>query len=118
MGILDVILTGGVAVAVIEGGVKLLEWVFGRRAARKDKSEGKAEKEQSAVERRLGNLEVGQQVILHDRLKFLGKAYLKDKEISLDDRDDFNKMYDAYHALGGNGNITALKGQIMQLPLK
>lgn len=32
--------------------------------------------------------------------------------------DNFNEMYDAYHALGGNGMITKMREEIKELHLK
>jgi len=60
----------------------------------------------------------GLRVTLHDRLRYLGQLHIRAKEIDLDDRANLIQMHDAYHALGGNGNLDALMHQIEKLPLK
>lgn len=46
-------------------------------------------------------------------LEWIGKGYAP-----IDARDDLERMYKAYHGLGGNSTITELRDEFIQLPLK
>lgn len=57
--------------------------------------------------------------LLMDRIQHLGARYLRQGEISLDDRRLLNNMHDSYHnGLGGNGDLDVLMEQVNDLPLK
>ena len=48
-----------------------------------------------------------------------GYRYFKRKgSVSAQDLETMNKLYAAYHALGGNGTITAIYDKIVEMPLK
>lgn len=60
---------------------------------------------------------VGLQAVLKDLLKiryleWIGKGYAP-----MDARDDLEKMYQAYHSLGGNGTVTDLRRRFTSLPI-
>lgn len=60
---------------------------------------------------------VGLQAVLKDLLKiryleWIGKGYAP-----MDARDDLEKMYQAYHQLGANGVLTALRNRFLSLPV-
>ena len=123
--IIGYILTGGVAAACIKLLDNLVQWVLNRRAAKKDKAaneerktEAEKEKELDDVKTSVQYLATGQMVILHDRIKYLGRGYIKAEEIDIDDREDLIKMHEVYHQLGGNGNLNALMEEILDLPLR
>lgn len=44
--------------------------------------------------------------------------YMKEREIPSYAYDNFSEMYDAYHALGGNGTITKMYKEIQKLHFK
>lgn len=67
----------------------------------------------------LASLRVGERVILHDRIKYLGRRFIRDGKIDFDDRQDLIDMHGVYHnALGGNGNLDKLMEEVMELPVK
>ena len=56
--------------------------------------------------------------ILHNKIYTLGKQYIAQEYISVEALDDFEHLYNAYHALGGNGMVTKMKQEIEELHLK
>ena len=118
-----------VALIALAGNIAL--WVLNWRAKKTDKVEelagqvsslaDKVEKLTETVSGLSGLSETyadGLRVSLHDRLRYLGQLHIRAREIDLDDRANLIQMHDAYHALGGNGNLDALMHQIEKLPLK
>lgn len=57
--------------------------------------------------------------VMYDRIRYLGQAYIGEKEIDFDDRRILNEMHNCYHnGLGGNGDLDTLMKQVNSLPLK
>lgn len=128
--ILVAILSGGVVVAVIEGVREALKWRRTRKAVKEDRAEKKAEDAKRTAElkteERLGAIEEKVDVqrealkfILYDRIRYLGQAYIAEKEIDFDDRRILNNMHHTYHfGLCGNGDLDTLMEEVNHLPLK
>lgn len=120
------LLSGGVAAAVIKAAESLITWKLNRKAAQEDKEDNKKElalkNEQAVVEQlktEVASLRLGERVILRDRIRYLGRVYIKSGEINFDDRQDLVDMHSVYHTeLGGNGNLDGLMKDVMDLPLK
>lgn len=120
------LLSGGVAAAVIKAAESLITWKLNRKAAQEDKEDNKKElalkNEQAVVEQlktEVASLRLGERVILRDRIRYLGRVYIKSGEIDFDDRQDLVDMHSVYHTeLGGNGNLDGLMKDVMDLPLK
>lgn len=64
---------------------------------------------------RVDALVSAQKVMMIDRVKHLGKNYIKVGEISLDEKETLEEMYDAYKALGGNGHLDATMHEVERL---
>lgn len=56
-----------------------------------------------------------QKVIMIDRVRYLGREYLKGEKISLEDKENLKEMYEAYKALGGNGHLDTIMNEIENL---
>lgn len=56
--------------------------------------------------------------ILHNKIYTLGKQYIAQEHISVEALDDFKHLYNAYHALGGNGTGTEIHERVMALPIR
>ena len=56
--------------------------------------------------------------ILHNKIYTLGKQYIEQEHISLEDMKDFEYLYDAYHNLGGNGTVTEIYERVKNLPIR
>ena len=56
-------------------------------------------------------------VIIIDRVRFLGRCYIKDGEIHLDDKENLREMYKAYKGLGGNGDLDIVMNEVDKLKI-
>lgn len=54
----------------------------------------------------------------HDRILQGYRYYKKQNGVSAQDLETMTKLYEAYHALGGNGAVTAIYENIKKLPIK
>lgn len=59
----------------------------------------------------------GVKVLTVDRVRYLGKSYISDHEISLEDKENLKEMYRAYKGLGGNGHLETIMHEIEKLPM-
>ena len=109
------ILTGGAAVAAI----KLVESVTLWRLNRKAKISDDMKIEEDEAAQTIKYLKTAMRAILHDRIKYLGRAFIVDGGIAFDDRDDLFEMHRIYHdLLDGNGHLDHLMNEVKKLPLK
>ena len=69
-----------------------------------------------AQHKRQKALETGVQALLRDRIIQSCDYYQKKQSISVHGRENIQSMYAAYHALGGNGTVTALVHDVGELP--
>jgi hypothetical protein len=60
----------------------------------------------------------GTMLLLRVKLIEYHEKYMKRGSIPTYAYDNFNEMYDAYHALGGNGMVTKMKNEIELLHLQ
>lgn len=128
--ILVSVLSGGAVVAVIEGIREALKWRRTRKAQMEDKAEAKEEYKQKqadlkteerleAIEKKTDAQSEAIKYILYDRIRYLGQAYIAEKEIDFDDRRILNDMHHSYHfGLKGNGDLDTLMEEVNHLPLK
>ena len=69
-----------------------------------------------AQHKRQKALQTGVQALLRDRIIQSCDYYQKKQSISVHGRENIQSMYAAYHALGGNGAVTALVKDADGLP--
>ena len=81
--------------------------VLQRRWAKKDKKDGQ-----------ISALVQAQKVLMIDRVRHLGGKYIEDQKIRLEDKENLHQMYDAYKALGGNGHLDLVIGEVDRLPVE
>lgn len=55
--------------------------------------------------------------LLHDRVFQLGNRYINIGEITCREMDNFDRLYNAYHDLGGNGTGTEIYERVHDLKL-
>lgn len=67
---------------------------------------------------RIDALVAAQQVMMIDRVRFLGRCYIQNGEITLADKENLVSMYNAYKALGGNGHLETVMREVDQLEVK
>lgn len=66
---------------------------------------------------RLDAVVSGLKVLTVDRVRYLGRGYISDHEISLEDKENLEEMYRAYKALGGNGHLKTVMDEVERLPV-
>ena len=111
--------SGGVIVAIIEGVREWLNFRRSRKAKKEDNADLNTEERLKNVETKVDALIKGQKYMLYDRIRFLGHAYISEKEIDFDDRRILNDMHSVYHnELEGNGDLNILMKEVNRLPLK
>lgn len=81
--------------------------VLQRRWQRKDKSDDQMNAQTEALK-----------VIMVDRVRHLGRTYIKQGYILLDDKETLQEMYNAYKALGGNGHLSMVMSEVEKLEVK
>lgn len=67
---------------------------------------------------RIDALVEAQQVMMIDRVRYLGRCYIKDGFVSIQDKENLNSMYSAYKALGGNGHLETIMAEVDRLEVK
>lgn len=50
-----------------------------------------------------------------DRVRELGRHYIEEGEIRLEDKENLKEMYAAYKRLGGNGHLDTIMGEVDHL---
>ena len=60
----------------------------------------------------------GVKYLLMFKLREEGETYLTENRCSIEQKHEYEKVYAAYHALGGNDTVTELKNKILQLPIR
>lgn len=60
----------------------------------------------------------GIRILLYDRIKHLGKAYIERGSITAEELEDLIEMHRIYHdELNGNGFLDAIMDQVKKLPI-
>jgi hypothetical protein len=54
-------------------------------------------------------------VLMIDKVRWLGKKYISEGEISLEDKENLLEMYKAYKRLGGNGHLDTVMDEVNHL---
>lgn len=60
----------------------------------------------------------GLKVMMVDRVRYLARCYLKDGEITFEDKENLEDMHRAYKALGGNGHLNTAMAEVERLPVQ
>lgn len=70
---------------------------------------------QDKEDERVDALVAASKVQMIDRVRSLGKQYIADGEIHLEDKENILEMYNAYKRLGGNGHLETVMSEINHL---
>jgi hypothetical protein len=54
-------------------------------------------------------------VLMIDKVRWLGKKYISEGEIHLEDKENLKEMYAAYKRLGGNGHLDTVMAEVNRL---
>ncbi|MGN1057932.1 MAG: hypothetical protein ACI4Q7_01065 [Candidatus Avelusimicrobium sp.] len=98
------ILGGSASAAIVSGVTQIILWILNNRK-KKDESGEKCVS--------------GLQVLLYDRVKYLGLRHIEHGYISAEDLEDLQRMHKIYHNdLNGNGYLDNIMKRVNELPLK
>lgn len=70
-----------------------------------------------AKQDKLDTVVAGIKLIMLDRVRFLGKQYIANKGVTLEDKENLIEMHKAYKALGGNGHLDTVMDEVDNLPI-
>ena len=104
--------TGQLIIGILGAGVgagimSIIQACLNRKWAKEDKQDG-----------RLDAVVTAQKLIMLDRVRYLGKKYIAEQEISMEDKETLIDMHKAYKALGGNGHLDTVMEEVHRLPIK
>lgn len=106
MEILDLII--GLLGAGIGSGIMMIFHAYLQRKWQKeDKSTEKMDAQTEALK-----------VLMIDRVKNLGKSYIRQGYIDIDDKETMKEMYHSYKRLGGNGHLQTIMDEINRLEVR
>lgn len=71
-----------------------------------------------ALKRDMNAVKEGIQNILRDNIIAMHARQMPEKKMPIYMREALEHSYNAYHALGGNGTITAIYNELMNLPVE
>ena len=133
------LVSGGAVAGIILAVSNKAAWKRERKAKKEDRAEARTDmtdelkkeidhlKEKDAeaktalddMQRQINATAEGVKLMLLDRILYLGQSYIKNGEISYDDRRRFHQMHDCYHKqLDGNGDADLIVEGVDELPLK
>lgn len=111
----ELIELNGVLMSFGVGGiVGILAWVG--KLIKKNRET--AEQTKKITEKRFVVLEAANVAILHNEIYKQCTYFIEQGEISVDDLDNLEYLWDGYHGLGGNGTGELLYNRVRTLPLK
>lgn len=70
---------------------------------------------QDKHDERIDALVDANKVLMIDRVRCLGKKYIADGEIHLEDKENLREMHLAYKRLGGNGHLDMIMSEVDHL---
>lgn len=111
MEILSLVLASGIGAGIMT----IIQMILKRHWDKQDK-----EAEEERKKREI-NPELIEAIININRVQTIefvrshGKVFIERGEISLDDKETIQEMFDCYHALGGNGHLNTVMEEIDKL---
>lgn len=70
---------------------------------------------QDRHDERVDALVEANKVLMIDKVRYLGKKYISEGEIHLEDKENLQEMYSAYKRLGGNGHLDTVMYEVNHL---
>ena len=95
-----------------------MEWLFGIVAALAAASYRRISKHMRHTQKKDRALDDGMRALLRDRIISACDHYFEKGYAPVYARENITSMYDAYHSLGGDGIVTDMVKQTMELPYK
>lgn len=117
MELLKTFLGGAGGAALVTGLFGLCQWLLNRKSKKADH----AAADYGELLRRMEVLFLADRTILYDRIKYLGKSYIAQGCITVEDLEDLERMHSVYHdkdKLDGNGFLDDLMRKVRALPVR
>jgi len=88
--------------------------LLNRRWIKADRREDKTDRQDD----RIDALVDAQKVLMIDRVRHLGQAYITRGDITIAEKETLHEMHKAYKNLGGNGHLDTIMGEVDELPVR
>ena len=105
-----------IVVAIIGAGVTVFNVIFTAVSARKNDKKRQADLRVVRENDRTMQIENGLQSLLRAEIIRSHEKYMDREYCPVYAREALTRIYESYHALGGNGTMTELYKQVMALP--
>ena len=105
-----------IIVAIIGGAVTVFNVIYSTAMANKAERKRQQDVEQLRQNDRSKQIESGLQSLLRAEIIRSHEKYMDKGYCPVYAREALNRIYESYHALGGNGTMTELYKQVMALP--
>lgn len=105
-----------IIVAIIGGVVTIFNVVYSTAMANKAEKKRQKDVEEMRQNDRSKQIESGLQSLLRAEIIRSHEKYMDKGYCPVYAREALNRIYESYHALGGNGTMTELYKQVMALP--
>lgn len=108
---LSAFIVGAGGAAAVKGLFDLAHWFLNRKAKKEDAAEEKEQLDAKELMRRMDVLFLADRTILYDRIKHLGKSYIAQGWLTVEELEDLKTMHKVYHdpdKLNGNGFLDDL----------
>lgn len=105
-----------IIVALIGGAVTVFNVVYSTAMAHRADKKRQRDVEDMRQNDRTKQIENGLQSLLRAEIIRSHEKYMDKKYCPVYAREALNRVYESYHALGGNGTMTELYKQVMALP--
>ncbi len=105
-----------IVVAIIGAGVTVFNVIFTAVSARKNDKKRQADLRVVRENDRTQQIENGLQSLLRAEIIRSHEKYMDREYCPVYAREALTRIYESYHALGGNGTMTELYKQVMTLP--
>lgn len=105
-----------IVVAIIGGGVTIFNVIYSTAMAHRAEKKRRADVEEMRQNDRTQQIESGLQSLLRAEIIRSHEKYMDKEYCPVYAREALTRVYDSYHALGGNGTMTELYKQVMALP--
>ena len=107
-----------VAIFVSAVVTSIVGYIFHKIKKRDEQRDAIAAERDKAIRAREQAINQSLRALCRDRILQGYRYYRHHGYITTADLETMTKLYNAYHALGGNGTITAVYDKICQLPIK
>ena len=105
-----------IIVAIIGGAVTVFNVIYSTGMANKAEKKRQKDVEEMRQNDRSKQIESGLQSLLRAEIIRSHEKYMDKGYCPVYAREALNRIYESYHALGGNGTMTELYKQVMALP--